>query len=65
MDNLKPCPFCGGEKLYFHSYEPYYGYQGDLTAYRIVCASCGAKLERKEAEEAMKAWNRRADNDNG
>lgn len=53
MNELKPCPFCGGEAAFV----------GTAT---IKCKSCGGAfiitnpcISRLEAKEA---WNRRADN---
>ena len=55
---LKPCPFCGGEAevaLF-------------LGNYLVVCKCCpGAIFPRKgmTEEEAVEAWNRRADDGTG
>ena len=53
MEELKPCPFCGGkatiEDGYFHKYA-------------IVCGDCGAEAEQKLILlEIIKAWNTRTD----
>ena len=55
MDELKPCPFCGGEAAFL----------GETQS--IKCKQCGGMFivtnpftTRLEAKEA---WNRRADND--
>jgi Lar family restriction alleviation protein len=63
MENeLKPCPFCGGEaehKMYFwgnhtKTHKP-------IWCYYIFCAECGAMTDNifKTEEEAITAWNRR------
>ena len=68
---LKPCPFCGGEgKL--HTYRTFneqcYGIR---EKYYIACESCGrgnsekdvlAEYTRWKKDEAVEAWNRRANN---
>lgn len=62
MDKLKPCPFCGGKAVLEHEYAtPGYSY--------IRCKECGVKgltfimkFERSSDQEAIEAWNRRADN---
>ena len=47
---LKPCPFCGGTKLYY--------FKG--KSYGLECAHCGAGLSGyKTKEEAAEAWNTR------
>ena len=47
---LKPCPFCGGNKLYY--------LKGKF--YVLECAHCGARLGAyKTKEEAAEAWNTR------
>ena len=56
MDNLKPCPFCGGEaKIKFESEERH------VYAYRyIVCNNCFGNTGWKNTEkEAIDAWNKR------
>lgn len=55
MSKLKPCPFCGGNKLVIHGPQ----------AFWIVCRECGAEGPTpsslwKTKKEAAKAWNRRA-----
>ena len=57
MNELKPCPFCGGEASYEYSYDDY---NHDC----IVCHNdeCGASLTcwPYEGEKVTAAWNRRA-----
>lgn len=55
-DNLKPCPFCGGQasvQMMFHSMLS--------NEYFVKCKKCGAETERyyKGRYGAVKAWNRR------
>ena len=59
---LKPCPFCGCEKVLTMVYDPFDGYQGSLAVYRIRCRNCGAQIERNDVVDAIKAWNRRTGN---
>ena len=73
MENLNPCPFCGGEAVFKVGCK-----KGRITL-RIACKGCHAKSKRyysemssKEYEtqanfevikkKAMEAWNRRANN---
>ena len=61
--NLKPCPFCGGEA------EAVYA-PNDINRWGVQCKSCGCTVEVEEwkgvedtKENAVKSWNRRADNE--
>ena len=68
MDDIKKCPFCGGEaelhSIYSEKAEKYYIY--------VQCCKCWAKamtinnespagwgIENKAGVEAIRAWNRR------
>ena len=58
MNELKPCPFCGGKAALED-----YGLNGNFKI--VKCAECGArtKLFLKGltlGEDAIEAWNRRA-----
>ena len=64
MTELKPCPFCGFGMPLIYQYDPFDGYQGNLTRYKIVCGNCSAKINRSTEEQAIKAWNRRAEDAN-
>ena len=52
MDELKPCPFCGGEAEYY----------SDCDMVKVHCSVCGANTSGwfDEPEEATADWNRRA-----
>lgn len=65
MENreLRECPFCGGEAEIF-AYDPYDGYQGNLTVYLVRCTKCGVELTREKKDTAIETWNRRANDDN-
>lgn len=58
---LKPCPFCGG---YAHLDDP-----SEMGDYGVSCENCGLFVmfgrdgECQTKEEAMEAWNRRADDE--
>ncbi len=61
--DLKRCPFCGG---YAHLDDP-----SEMGDYGVSCENCGAFVmfgteegECQTKEEAMEAWNRRADDGN-
>jgi len=60
MDELKPCPFCGGSAVYIA--------KNYLGQHYVRCPDCGAVVwgsdtdETITEKEAVKAWNRRADN---
>ena len=54
---LLPCPFCGGEAGIDKRYAEFY-----TKVYAVMCRECGASSKhRTKEEDAIKAWNRRAD----
>lgn len=63
MAELKPCPFCGGKNISIRIYDPFDGYQGNLSVHRVWCRNCWAQNERKDVMDAIEAWNRRAHDD--
>ena len=60
MTELKPCPFCGSEKItYFLSF---------TGIYMVKCRDCEALVSfpgKVEKDDCIKAWNRRGDSDDG
>jgi len=59
MSELKRCPFCGGKGvLQEHRFQ---GYKPNL--YGVVCLNCSAQTNQFFSHEkiAIRAWNRRAD----
>ena len=62
MAKMKPCPHCGDKMVIVYAYDPFDGYQGNLTRYRVFCFNCRASIEREDREKAIEAWNRRAGN---
>ena len=60
MDKLKPCPFCGGEGCIQE--HKFYGYP---STFGVVCLDCCCETRQfyMTLEEAVEAWNRRADDD--
>ena len=61
MDNLLPCPFCGGEATISDG-----GYSGEKFLARCREMSCPAAsgFIRKTHDEAIAAWNHRAQPEN-
>ena len=62
MNELKPCPFCGSEKLVILEEVAY----GNILNYAVCCdfdhGGCGATSGYRISEkEAIEAWNRRVD----
>lgn len=53
MSDLKPCPFCGSDRVY--------GTKARNGVYRVECWCCGASVESVYGiEKAIKWWNTRA-----
>ena len=62
---LKPCPFCGGDKrgINIRPYNPFDGYNGNVPMQRVCCLACGANIMRQDVIEAIEAWNKRAEDE--
>ena len=56
MNELKPCPFCGG-KADFEEIERYYG---DIS-WTVMCTQCGARIgvHSVDKNDVAEEWNRR------
>lgn len=50
-DDLKPCPFCGGENVTNEFDDPFYS---------VICGICGASSAFSDEEGAVRLWNARA-----
>ncbi len=73
---LKPCPFCGNEKMCYGMMHPQFAGKPDMDywlAWFIDCPECGAYMENgkltgqtwEEAKkEIIESWNKRPDNSN-
>ena len=59
MDELKPCPFCGGRAKIYRQFK------NDVEiGSKVICIDCLATMysaEANSAEENIEAWNRRAE----
>ena len=61
MDELKPCPFCGGDAI-IHNFKPVH----EKRLWYISCHDCGIEQTNYLSEqEAIEAWNRRASDADG
>lgn len=58
-EELKPCPFCGEEPSCYETFFiPRMSNIPDVIT--ICCGDCGIEIQRESLEEAIQAWNRRA-----
>lgn len=60
LENVKPCPFCGGHEIYLEDYEHHPG----AIRYRVLCAECMAQVDTgtwQHGWRAIEAWNTRVD----
>ena len=57
---LKPCPFCGGKAWSFQN-DPLHKNDEAFYVYGVLC-DCGASILKNRMEDAIEAWNRRAEN---
>lgn len=57
MNELKPCPFCGGEASILVK-----DWDNRADEYKITCSLCGVMQKNYtfEKSDAIAAWNRRA-----
>ena len=54
-ENLKPCPFCGGEAVKDFA-------RFDYNYFGVHCTVCDAYIHDFDSEEmAVEKWNKRAD----
>lgn len=65
MEELKPCPFCGGNDINIYEFKT-------LPAMTIVCDNCGVDIDfrysKRKTKQAVrnntvKLWNTRSKND--
>ena len=66
MSELKPCPFCGSDRIQFNveGYFQPWEREGIKLWYRCSCHDCGCGTDFGSALDMNKAtreWNRRAD----
>jgi len=60
MTELKPCPFCGNEKIVIRTLS--YSESGMFGAKSVCCLECCAEGGTQGTEkEARECWNRRAE----
>lgn len=58
MDELKPCPFCGGKATIRYYYE-WNKYVGHIPIFYVQCTICGFNTTDTGIEEkTIEAWNR-------
>jgi len=68
MNDLKPCPFCGGASFFLVHEEYELEPKSEVTAnksvtYKVFCLECGCGTPyMRSKDEAIEAWNRRASN---
>ena len=61
MEELRKCPFCGGEADISQSLVSGYGLSGRNYNYEVFCVECGCRTRffYDSEFEAIVAWNRR------
>lgn len=58
---LKPCPFCACARIEVYENPNNQLRKFGIEQYKVCCVNCAAQLFRGKKEEAIEAWNRRAD----
>lgn len=62
MNELKPCPFCGGEaKIYEYKDVEFLVHNADCNTVQCKTCGCGTSYE-PTAERAIETWNVRIEN---
>ena len=61
-DKLLPCPFCGGNDIQIDEMESFW--DKNETSWRVLCIDCIAETAGDTKEQAIAAWNRRAEPEN-
>ena len=64
MEELKPCPFCGGERIQFQieGYFQPWTKSGMNLWYSCACHDCGCRMDNgscTDMHKAARAWNER------
>lgn len=60
-DKLLPCPFCGTTTIDAPKKNRRFGF----SWYEVCCGFCSASISDNTKTVAIKAWNRRTDENNG
>lgn len=55
MEELKKCPFCGGEASLCNCAVM----QNDKWMWSVECAKCGVIIDRENKNDVIEAWNTR------
>ncbi len=63
MDELKLCPFFGGEAFVYKRYDSIF--RLDPTDFTVLCKDCNASVRHyfQTESEAIEAWNRRTNDE--
>lgn len=62
MNEMKPCPFCGGKNIFVDGYDHAAG-----KRWRAICLDCMATVDpgtMQQKYRAIEEWNRRAEPEN-
>lgn len=62
MEELKKCPFCGGEAFIHELKEDFLGVGFEIKGYAVVCTNCHSSTEYdKNKNICIESWNRRVE----
>jgi hypothetical protein len=56
----KNCPLCGSGEIHVEAYDPFDGYQGSFSMWRISCRECGCNVVGTSRKDVGEKWNKRA-----
>lgn len=59
-NKAKNCPLCGCSEIHVEAYDPFDGYRGSLSMWRISCRECGCNVVGTSRKDVGEKWNKRA-----
>ena len=55
--NIRSCPYCGSDNIYFYVSRGYDLYSNYVTNYFIECRDCGTNIKSRDIKKMIYKWN--------